>query len=421
MSSFLRATRLWRVLAQALGSASMALACQAHAQPLTFERALDAAQQHSALLQARRAAADGARAAQASAAQLPDPRLTVGVDNLPVTTSDRFSLTRDSMTQLAIGWTQEVPNAAKRAARRDMAAARTERERALLQSDESVVQREASMAWLASYYAQQRLAAFSALEAENQLLRDTVYARIAAARAAPADAVLARQDALALADRRDELQRDAARAGAALRRWVGPAADAPLAGEPPASAAASLSAGALQHHPELASYAPQADMARAELREMEAAKTGDWSWGVSFGKRGPAYSDMVSLQLSMELPLWAAQRQDPQIAARRFELQRIDAEREDMRRRVVGEIEALQADDAQLTSQLDRLTRQSLPLDAERAALQLASYQAGRADLGSVLASRRDAIETRLRRIELQGRQAQVRAQLAAHLAKEQP
>ena len=162
-------------------------------------------------------------------------------------------------------------------------------------------------------------------------------------------------------------------------------------------------------------------MARAELREMEAAKTGDWSWGVSFGKRGPAYSDMVSLQLSMELPLWAAQRQDPQIAARRFELQRIDAEREDMRRRVVGEVEALQADDAQLTSQLDRLTRQSLPLDAERAALQLASYQAGRADLGSVLASRRDAIETRLRRIELQGRQAQVRAQLAAHLAKAQP
>ena len=390
-------------------------------QSLSHSDALRLALERSSMLQARRAATDGAAAAERSAAQLPDPRLSVGLDNLPINTADRFSLTRDFMTQRQIGWSQEMPNNAKRQARAEAAAARTARERAQFDTERFAVRRETSLAWIARYFAEQRLAALAALDAENDLLRGTVNARIAGGKAAPADALTARQEALALADRRGELERDLNKARAALRRWVGDAADEALLGEPPAfidhdDAAATR----FDAHPELATFSPQADMARAEGHELEAAKRGDWSWSVGLAKRGPAYSDMVSVQLSFELPLWARERQDPQIEARRKEVDRIDAEREDMRRRIVGEVEALRADATELAAKIARLQTQALPLADERVSLTLASYQAGRGELVGVLAARKDQIETRLRLIELSAAQAQVHAQLNSHLAKEQ-
>ena len=100
---------------------------------LSFERALAVAVTQAPQLDARRAAVDGAGSAQRSAGQLPDPRLAVGIDNLPITGADRYSTTRDFMTMKRIGYAQEVPNAAKRQARGDAAEARTARERAALE------------------------------------------------------------------------------------------------------------------------------------------------------------------------------------------------------------------------------------------------------------------------------------------------
>ena len=51
--------------------------------------------------------------------------------------------------------------------------------------------------------------------------------------------------------------------------------------------------------------------------------------------------------------------------------------------------------------------------------LTLASYEAGRADLGAVLAARRDAAEARLRVIDLEAQRQAVRARLATLSAEE--
>ncbi len=422
MFSFLRATAPRRRVARGLLWGILFGALPAGAQTgLGHDDAVALALQRSAMLQSRGAAVEGADLAAASATQLPDPKLSLGLDNLPITSADRYSLTRDFMTQRQIGWSQDMPNAAKRLARAEGAAARTAREQALLQAERVAVAREASLAWLARFYAERRLLALAALDAQNDLLRSTVNARIAAGKAAPADAVMAQQEALALADRRGELARDVAKARAALRRWVGDDADRALAGEPPTHTDHDDTNPRFDAHPDIAAYGAMADMARAEANEIEASKQGDWSWAVTYAKRGPAYSDMVSVQLSFELPLWSRQRQDPQIAARRKEVERIDAEREDNRRRIVGEVEALRADATELETKIARLQTRALPLAEERAALTLASYQAGRAELASVLAARKDAIETRLRLIDLHAAEAQVLALLDSHRVKEQP
>ena len=55
----------------------------------------------------------------------------------------------------------------------------------------------------------------------------------------------------------------------------------------------------------------------------------------------------------------------------------------------------------------------------EIVALALASYQAGRGDLGAVLAARREAVETRLRLIDLDTQGAALRVRLSTLIAEQ--
>jgi outer membrane protein TolC len=51
-------------------------------------------------------------------------------------------------------------------------------------------------------------------------------------------------------------------------------------------------------------------------------------------------------------------------------------------------------------------------------ALALASYQAGRGDLGAVLAARREAVDTKLRLIDLDAQRAALRVRLTTLVAE---
>ena len=94
----------------------------AFAEPLSFDSALALAVRETPALRAEAAQVDAARHAAIPAGALPDPKLVLGIDNLPIEGPDRFSLTRDGMTMRRIGVMQEFPNDAKRGAR--VAAAR---------------------------------------------------------------------------------------------------------------------------------------------------------------------------------------------------------------------------------------------------------------------------------------------------------
>ena len=400
----------------------LALPIGASAQGLGFEEALRVAAERAPLLKARAASVYGATALQASAAELPDPKLSVGIDSLPINGPDRGSLTRDNFTQRQIGWTQDVPNRAKRAARSDAALARTAREQALLQTEQLTVRRETGLAWLARYFADKRLQLFDDLIGQQRLLQDTANAQLATGKITPADVSTIQLEALALADRRDELQREADNAHAALRRWTGNQDAAGLSGDAPRLHIdrAWLHAN-IERSPEITALTPLRAMADADLREAEAAKSGDWSWGVRYGKRGPAYSDFVSVQLTFDWPLSPETRQQPLIRARQKELERIEAERDDALLQQTQALETGLNELAETSRKLERLTQQALPLAAQRAALTLAAYQSGRDKLASVLEARKQQTDIGLRALELQARQSAVQWRLNSIIPEQAP
>jgi outer membrane protein TolC len=399
-------------IAWAIAGAAPALA------GLGFDETLRLARQQAPALMAQQDALAGAQALQPAAATLPDPRLIVGLDNLPVTGAEKFSTSADFMTMQRIGLMQEVPNGAKREARSALAQARVERERAMLTVAELSVRRDAALAWLAVYYAERRAARLADLERENKLLVDTLDARIASGKAMPAERTMARLEALMLADRHDDAQRDIERARAALRRWVGARAGDRLDGEAPALRVAGEQLRADMHrHAEIAPYAAMLSMAQAEVREADAEQRGDWGWELVYSRR-PQYSDMVSFQLVFDLPWARDRRQQPVLAAKQKDAARVESERAELVRRHAEELDAQLAELKALDAQHARLERHGIALNSERVALALASYEAGRGDLGAVLVARREAVETRLRLIDLDAQRMALRVRLNTLIAE---
>lgn len=385
----------------------------AQAAPLTFNAALDQAESGAPTLAAQRAQISAAQSAAIPAGALPDPKLFVGIDNYPVSGMDAGHLKRDFMTMQKVGVIQEFPNADKRRARVEAASAEIEVAEAQSRMARLKVRREVALAWLNRYALERKLALFDDLERENRLLATAVRAQIASGRAQPADAVMPKQEAAQLADRHDDLVRDLAKANAELRRLIGPAADEPLAGEPPAFI---LDAGTLRqhlhHHPEIAAFGAAAHKAEADVREAVAMKKPDWGVELAYQKRGAQFGNMVSLQFTFDLPLFTKTRQDPTIAAKQQELLKLDAEREAMLREHANELDGDLASYAALERQAARVRQEWFPLAQQKVDLATASYQAGKADLTTVLSARRDLIEQRFKLIELDNQRVSTAARL---------
>jgi outer membrane protein TolC len=323
------------------------------------------------------------------------------------------------MTMQMVGVMQEVPNRAKRRARVEVAQAGVERATQAQRIERLKVRRETALAWIAARAVEEKLALFQSLYGENDLLVNAVRARLAGGRGQAADSVAPKQEAALLAEQEDQLQQERSQQRAALRRWIGPRADEPLAGRLPHwPVDAQQYQHNLQRHPELALFEPMTDEAQAEIRQAVADKKSDWSWELAYQKRGEAFGDMMSVQFSFDLPLFPGSRQNPKIAAKQARLSQLQAEREAVEREHAQQL----ADDLAEYQRLERALRRSqdslVPLAEEKVALTLAGYRAGQGELAGVIAARRELIEARLKHIDFEQARALTSARL--HFAYEE-
>ena len=400
----------WSLVA---GLAASVLALPSLAAALTLDEALQLAENNAPSLTAQDAKIQAASSAAIPAGELPDPKLLLGVQNYPIGGPDRWSIDQDFMTMRMVGVSQEMPNSAKRKARIEVADAAIDRAAAERRVERLKVRQATALAWINSYSVERKDALFQDFYKENRLLADTVRAQIAGGRAQPADAVTPKQEAAQLEEQQDDLIRQRAQARAALKRWIGPAAnDKPVGSLPEWPVEASDYSHKLQHHPELAAFAPMTREAQAKVREAEAEKQSDWSWEVDYQNRGRQFGDMVSVQFSWDLPLFPDSRQNPKIAAKHAELNQLEAEREALSRKRTQQLEDELADYERLNRAVRRTQDSLLPLAKEKVELSMASYRAGKGDLNSVVAARRELIEARLKQIDVEEQRALTSARL---------
>ena len=395
------------------GLAASVLALPSFAAALTLDEALRLAENNAPSLTAQDAKIQAVSSAAIPAGELPDPKLLVGVQNYPIGGPDRWSIDQDFMTMQMVGVRQEMPNSDKRKARIEVADAAIDRVSAERLVERLKVRQSTALAWISSYSVERKDALFQDFYKENRLLTDTVRAQIAGGRAQPADAVTPKQEAAQLAEQQDDLNLQRTQARAALKRWIGNAAnEKPVGRLPEWPVDTSSYSHKLQHHPELAAFAPMTREAQAKVREAVSEKQSDWSWEVDYQHRGREFGDMVSVQFSWDLPLFPDSRQNPKIAAKQAELSRLEAEREVLSREHTQQLESELADYERLNRAVRRNQESLLPLAKEKVELTMASYRAGKGDLNAVVAARRELIEARLKQVEVEEQRALTSARL---------
>ena len=397
-----------------LGSAFVALASHAQ-QALTLDQALRIAQDRSRQLPAQDSAAAAAREMAVASGQRPDPTLKVGVNNLPIDGPDRLSLTRDFMTMRSVGVMQEITRSDKLKARSARFAREAEAAEAVRSIALANLRRDTAMAWLDRYFQQRMLEALQSQRTEAGLQVEAADAAYRGGRGAQADVFAARSAVALIDDRIRQAERQIAISKTRLARWVGAEAELPL-GVPPPLATVRMDVdkveSQLAHHPEIAMMVKQEEMARADADIAQSNKRSDWNVELMFSQRGPAYSNMVSVNVSIPLQLDAGNRQDRELAAKLAVVEQMRAQRDEATREHLAETRSwLQ----EWQSGRDRLTHYDstlMPLAAERTRASLAAYRGGSGPLGAVLEARRMEIDTRMDRLRLEmetaGRWAQL-------------
>lgn len=387
---------------------------------LGYSEAIEMAARASPAVLARQAALDAARAGERSAGRLPDPRLVLGIDNLPIDGPDQFSLDADFMTMSSLGLMQEMPNRARRRAIARVAGATTGREMAMLGAEIQAKRSATAEAWLAVHFAQDRVTLVTRLAADYDVLNDAMRGRLAAGSAEAGDVLAIRQEALDLADQRDALAARVQSARARLDSLTGDYSGRMLLDEVPEIVVDPMRLrGAIAGHVELAPFTAERAMADGELAEAEASKKGDWSWQISYSKRGSLYGDMMSAEVSMDLPLWQSSRQGPTITAKKLAVERADARREEATRTHRAEIDAELADVEATDRQLTRLRTQTVPLAEQRVDLAQLQYRSGRGALADLFEARRNLLMQQLRALDLLEQSLRTKARLS-YLAVEE-
>jgi hypothetical protein len=143
------------ILRAAALAAALLPATWSAAAPLSLDQALEIAVQRSQATRSARAGALSATEMARAAGQLPDPMLSIGVDNLPATGSRPFNTAAEDMTMKRIGIAQEWVPADKRAAREAVAQAMAGRESAMEQVAAAEARMQTAMAYVETFYAGQ--------------------------------------------------------------------------------------------------------------------------------------------------------------------------------------------------------------------------------------------------------------------------
>jgi cobalt-zinc-cadmium efflux system outer membrane protein len=367
------------------------------------------------ILSGREALANADERLAVAAGQLPDPKFSGGLKDLPIDTPDAFSIRRDNFTEFTVGLSQEFPRAAKRrlASERKQLDAATQR--AALDNDRRAIRRDVSLAWLDVFEAEQSLVLAQQLTREAALQVKSLEKDYANGKASQADWLAAKVDAGLVADKEHDALHHVQKMRAGLARWIGDEAQRQLPGTlslPPLPGALPELAAAVEHHPTIGGLDTQIEASATDISLAKQAYKPDFSVEGYVAYR-PGFSDFIGIQFTVGLPYFTKNRQDPELAAA-FERSRASKDRKrDLLREMHARVNQDYLDWHHFKERAAEFDSAILPDASRRIANARSAYQSGRGSFDSVLSARRSLVDVQLQRLALavEAARAQIRLQ----------
>jgi outer membrane protein, heavy metal efflux system len=302
-------------------AASTELPAVAGTEPSTLPRLVAEALRSNPEIRAARHERDASIQRVSPAGALDDPMLEAGVVNVP---SRSFSFSREDMTMKMLGLSQRLPFPGKRGLRRSLAEHDARTVAHAYQETVNRVARDTKVAYYELALALESARLADRNRATLRQLLKVAEGRYAVGRGSQVDVLKAQTQLSRLTEELIRLERERPALEAELIRLVGRSATAaPPLPEPLRLDEAPLAFDAL--HKEALAGRPQllaldSAIARSESALELAAKERypDFDVRLSYGQResmpdGTPRSDLVTLTVAMNLPVWRAAKTEPRV------------------------------------------------------------------------------------------------------------
>lgn len=345
--------------------------------------------------------------------QLPDPKLSGGLKELPIDTGEAFSVRRDSFTEFTVGLSQDFPRADKRRLKGERKQLEAEVDRAALDNDERAVRRDTSLSWLDVYESEQGLKLTQRLADEASLQVRSLEKDYGNGKASQADWFAARVDAGLVEDRAHDWLHRSLRMRAGLARWIGDSAQRPLSESPALPAVPNVLPDLIarvDHHPVIGGLDKQIEAATTDVALARQAYKPDFSVEGYFAYRQD-FADFVGVQVSIDLPYFTKNRQDRGLAAALEQSNASEARKRDLLRQMHAQVNQDYLDHQHFDQRVADFDSSIIPDAQRRVEAARSAYEAGRGSFDAVLLARRSQLDAQLQRLALavESARAQIR------------
>lgn len=356
--------------------------------------------------------------------QLPDPKLMAGTINVPTNT---FSFNQDDMTMIQVGLEQSFPPGKTLAIKSKQTRALATVEKRKIQAEVVTLLKNVRETWLDLYYFRQAARIVRENRALLTYLLKTTKSQYSVGKDNLSNVLQIQLERSRLNDQSDQIQQKIDTLRAALARFIGQnQANRPLANTLPHwSKPPSLDfmQTQLQQHPLLKVDAATVKAARDEValarEQFKPGFTVDLDYGIRQGNTmmgtsgiSTSRSDMVTAQVSMDLPFFTKNRQSRRLKASSYQLEAAELERQVQYRDLLKTLREQYAMWTRLSQRKNLYAERLIPEARQNAKAALLAYKSATADLATVLRAYTNEKNIELEQLQIQVEREKVRASL---------
>lgn len=374
---------------------------------LTLQESLALASGEQPSITAFEREAAASEQAAIAARSLPDPQLSAGIQNYPITGRNALSPTKDEMTMLTIGLMREQVRRSKREAEAARVAAEALVSRRQGSERGRQIRRDVMIAWINAVEAHQKSLLLQQLADDLHTGHQVMQEGIKTGQATPATVLRMDSQIALVKGELAEARGDEDRARAELARWIGAAATSralpdslPLIDAPNSVPADMLK---IQSHPSLQVAAAQQAAASRQVEVARQDRKPDISWSVMLGIR-PKFGEMVSGTVSIPLQTNRHGRQDRLIAEAELRADAAALRAEDTRRDLVQQYQMARADFEGAEAELTRINREAVPALETAFNTAEARYETGGGTAEESFQIVQSYVETTIKSVETRGK-----------------
>lgn len=327
---------------------------------LTLQDALALASTDQPRVAANEREAQASEQAAVAARSLPDPQLSMGIQDLPILGKHAFSLTKDDFTMYTIGLMREQVRRSKREAEANRILAEALVSRTQAGAEERHIRREVMIAWVNAVEARAKQSVLNLLIHDLTSGRKLIEAEIPTGGGTPALALQADAEIALEQSQLAEAIGAENRARAELGRWIGAAASRPLPNVVPDVAVPLDAVPPIDSHPEVQVALAQQQVAEREIEVARQSRKWDPTYSVSLALR-PKYSQMISVGVSIPLQTNRRNKQDRLANAAQLRAEAAALKAEDTRRELTSEYQSAVADYRSATDEIARIDKEAVP------------------------------------------------------------